>query len=149
MRQSKLSATGMYHSCRTQEISKLPVSAQPISNFYKLVQANNIQYFRRIQAIKKADFLGIFLFCDNAYESHEGWSIQTEVTFNLVSTNGHNYKQAAMLKFEKAGGQGITEFIKWDNVIETYFNPLKDNLIVEAHVKVYFIKGLWCFQCCI
>eukprot|EP00081_Caenorhabditis_elegans_P003095 NP_001040736.2 MATH (meprin-associated Traf homology) domain containing [Caenorhabditis elegans] len=139
--------------------TKLMSDTEFVGHFFLACTVNNVSKFQdgekqwsdtetrhnlqwRIQAIKKADFLGIFLFCDNAYESHEGWSIQTEVTFNLVSTNGHNYKQAAMLKFEKAGGQGITEFIKWDNVIETYFNPLKDNLIVEAHVKVYFIKGV-------
>ncbi|CCD63728.1 MATH domain-containing protein [Caenorhabditis elegans] len=93
----------------------------------------------RIQAKRTYDFLEMYLFCDGEGNGLDQL-IKTEVTCNLVSTNGNNFRRTSKLCFEKPGGQGIIKFIKWNDMIESFLNPLEDSLIVEAHVKIFMVE---------
>lgn len=93
----------------------------------------------RIQAKRTYDFLEMYLFCDGEGNGLDQL-IKTEVTCNLVSTNGNNFRRTTELNFKKPGGQSISEFIKWNDMIESFLNPLEDSLIVEAHVKIFMVE---------
>nr|pir hypothetical protein C08F1.4 - Caenorhabditis elegans [Caenorhabditis elegans] len=124
--------------------------------FYITCKVNNVSRFQdgekqwgntelrydipwRIQTKRSLDFLELYLFCDED-DNVSKKLIQTKCTFNLVSTNGNNYRRTSKLCFEKPGGQGISGFFKWNDMIESFLNPLEDSLIVEAHVKIFMVE---------
>lgn len=108
---------------------------------FTILHSVELIFFRRIQAKRTYDFLEMYLFCDGEGNGLDQL-IKTEVTCNLVSTNGNNFRRTSKLCFEKPGGQGIIKFIKWNDMIESFLNPLEDSLIVEAHVKIFMVEGL-------
>ncbi|PIC47909.1 hypothetical protein B9Z55_007088 [Caenorhabditis nigoni] len=112
----------------------------------------------KLQISKKSGFLAFEIFC--WYSGNDkAWSIQSiDTEFKIVTFSGKLYSKKCNLSFyekmrmcgsENKRLDGLTEFIKWDEMIKDYC--IDDHLIVEVNVK-NLVKGgmkkqkLWKFD---
>ncbi|CAO4366661.1 unnamed protein product [Caenorhabditis nigoni] len=104
----------------------------------------------KLKISKKSDFLALEIFC--LYTGNdEKWSIRSiDSEFKIVTFSGKLRSEKCNLSFdEKKRLDGLTEFIKWDEMIKDYC--IDDHLIVEVNVR-NLVKGgikkekLWKFD---
>eukprot|EP00081_Caenorhabditis_elegans_P003160 NP_001040808.1 MATH (meprin-associated Traf homology) domain containing [Caenorhabditis elegans] len=96
----------------------------------------------RLRARKTLGFLEIVLFCNEEYCMAWNKIIEADCTFTLVCTNGSNIEQTLKLVFDKSGGQGISRFIRWDEM-EKYYQ-LNGSVNIQAKVKLNKVEELPC-----
>ncbi|CAO4366663.1 unnamed protein product [Caenorhabditis nigoni] len=94
----------------------------------------------KLQVSKKSDFLALELFCLYS-ENDEKWSIQSiDTEFKIVTFSGKSHLKKCNLSFdEKKRLDGLTEFIKWDEMIKDYC--IDDHLIVEVDNFLELLHG--------
>ncbi|ULT91379.1 hypothetical protein L3Y34_009169 [Caenorhabditis briggsae] len=83
--------------------------------------------------------LGLFIYC-TPIDYDKNWSIQTEILFKFVGSNGKVLVKTKEYCFDEKGETGFSDFMNWEDMEKEYL--VDGNLTAEIHVQIIESTGL-------